>query len=169
MGFPESVLTSDEEIAAHLHPHWITLVPASCWLVIVCVAAGVGLAFLPVNGPQLSMVAAVLVVALVLLTWLTFIPWIRWRSTHYVFTTERVLVRRGVLRHTGHDIALTRINDVGFVLSLWDRMVGAGTLTIESAGELGQERLVNVPHAARVQQTLNRLIEDDAERHHRYY
>ena len=64
-----------------------------------------------------------------------------------------MLIRRGVFTHTGRDIALQRINDVGFVQSLWDRMVGAGTLTIESAGEQGQEELKNIPHSDRVQQS----------------
>ena len=38
----------------------------------------------------------------------------------------------------------------------------AGTLQIESSGEHGQENLVNMPRANQVQQTLNRLIENDA-------
>ena len=74
------------------------------------------------------------------------------------------MIRRGVLRHTGRDIALQRINDVGFSQSLWDRVVRAGTLTIESAGEHGQEDLHNIPRSNEMQQTLNRLIEQDGDR-----
>ncbi|MEP6599631.1 MAG: PH domain-containing protein [Actinomycetota bacterium] len=166
MAFPENVLTDDEQVVEHLHPHWVTLVPATLWLVVLCVASGIGIAFLPTGTAHGRLVLGVLLLTFLLLCWLTFIPWIRWRTTHYVFTTDRVIIRRGVLRHTGRDIPLVRINDVGFVLSLLDRLVGAGTLTIESAGEQGQERLVNVPRASRVQQTLNRLIEADDERRH---
>ena len=164
MAFPDKLLTRDEEIVEHLHPHWITLVPATRWLVVIFVASGVGIAFAPDGNAQKPVILLIIVAALALLCWLTFAPWIRWRTTHYVVTTQRVLIRRGVLRHTGRDIGLARINDVGFVLTLWDRMVGAGTLTIESAGEQGQQRLVNVPHAQRVQQTLNHLIEAEADR-----
>ena len=164
MPFPENLLTSDEEVVEHLHPHWITLVPAALWLVVICVATGFGIALLPQGSSRQVELIAVTVAALLLLSWLTFVPWIRWRTTHYVLTNERVLIRTGVLRHTGRDIGLARINDVGFVLTLWDRLVGAGTLTIESASEQGLQRLVNVPHAQRVQQTLNHLIEADAER-----
>jgi hypothetical protein len=53
---------------------------------------------------------------------------------------------------------------VAFSQSLWDRIVRAGTLTIESAGEHGQETLVDVPNSERQQQLLNRLIEEDADR-----
>ena len=107
---------------------------------------------------------AIIVVGLVLISWLSLSPWIRWRTTHYVFTTHRVLIRRGVLRHEGRDISLQRINDVGFSQSLWDRIVKAGTLAIESAGENGQETLSNIPRSDLVQQTLNRLIEQDSDR-----
>jgi uncharacterized membrane protein YdbT with pleckstrin-like domain len=167
MAFPDKLLTRDENVVEHLHPHWITLVPATLWLVLLCVLSGVGMAFAPDGNAHTPVILAIVVAALVLLSWLTFAPWIRWRTTHYVITSQRVLIRRGVLRHVGRDIGLARINDVGFVLTLWDRLVGAGTLTIESAGDLGQEKLVNVPHAERVQQSLNRLIDEDSQRHYR--
>jgi uncharacterized membrane protein YdbT with pleckstrin-like domain len=163
MAFPHNLMTADEEVVEHLHPHWITLAPATLWLVVVSGLTGVAIAFLPTGSAHSVALIVVLVAAFVLLCWLTFIPWLRWRTTHYVITNERVLLRRGILNHTGRDIALSRINDVGFVLSIWDRMVGAGTLTIESAGEQGQEKLANVPRAERVQQTLNHLIEQDNE------
>ena len=167
MAFPDKLMTRDEEIVEHLHPHWITLVPATLWLVVICVASGVGFAFAPNGSAHVLVIGVIAAVAVVLLCWLTFAPWIRWRSTHYVITTQRVLIRRGVLRHSGRDIGLARINDVGFVLTLWDRLVGAGTLTIESAGDLGQEKLVNVPHAERVQQTINHLVDQDSQRNYR--
>ena len=160
MAFPDKLLTDDEQVVEHLGPHWVTLLPATFWMVVVCVATGVTVARLPEGGAHHGLVFAVLAAAVLLLCWLTFTPWLRWRSTHYVLTTERVLVRSGVLRHTGRDIALARVNDVGFVLTLWDRMVGAGTIALESAGEQGQQLLVNVPHAQRVQHTINQLIDE---------
>jgi uncharacterized membrane protein YdbT with pleckstrin-like domain len=69
-----------------------------------------------------------------------------------------------VFTHKGRDISLQRINDVGFEQTLWDRIVGAGTLTIESAGEQGQETLTDIPNSDEMQQTLNRLIEEDGDR-----
>ena len=162
MSYPEKLLATDEEVVEHLHPHWITLVPATLWFILVCAAAGVGVYFAPDHGTKRTVVLLViLVVGVVLLLVLSLPPWIRWRTTHFVLTTHRVLIRRGVLTHTGRDIALQRINDVAFTQSLWDRLVGAGTLVIESAGEHGQEQLKNVPHSDDVQQTLNRLIEED--------
>jgi membrane protein YdbS with pleckstrin-like domain len=165
VAYPENLLGEDEKLVEHLHPHWITLVPATLWFVLICGGAGAAAYFAPDHGTiRTSVLIAIAVAGVVGLVWLAFAPWVRWRTTHYVFTTHRVLIRSGVLTHTGRDISLQRINDVGFHQSLWDRMVGAGTLTIESAGEQGQERLLNIPHSDRMQQTLNRLIEEDGER-----
>lgn len=168
MSYPEKILAEDEQVVEHLHPHWITLVPATLWLILICGLAGVAIGFGPDHGTgQTALLIAVGVVGFILLCWLTFKPWIEWRATHYVLTTHRVLIRRGVLRHVGRDISLQRINDVGFNQSLWDRMVGAGTLTIESAGEQGQEVLTNIPRSNQQQQLINRLIEEDSSRRSR--
>ena len=168
MAYPEKILADDEKVVEHLHPHWITLVPATLWFLVIAAAAGFGLTEIYDNmdsGTGRTVVVIIVVVlAVLLLCWLTFAPWIRWRTTHYVFTTHRVLIRRGVFTHSGRDISLQRISDVGFTQTLWDRMVRAGTLTIESAGEHGQETLMDVPNSEAMQQTLNRLIEQDGDR-----
>ncbi len=161
MGYPEKLLAEDEQVVSHLHPHWITLVPAAFWFVVICAAAGVGMAFLPDGSAHGPLLIAIVVVALILLAWLVLTPWITWATSHYVFTTHRVLIRRGILHHTGRDISLQRISDVAFSQTLLDRIVKAGTVIIESAGEHGQETLVNVPRSSDVQQMLNQLIEED--------
>jgi uncharacterized membrane protein YdbT with pleckstrin-like domain len=166
--YPEKILANDEKVVEHLHPSWITLVPATLWFLVICAAAGFGIGYAPGDGTaHKAFIIGVIVVAFVLLCWLTFAPWIRWRTTHYVFTSHRVLIRRGVFRRSGRDISLQRISDVAFTQSLWDRMVRAGTLTIESAGEQGQEVLDDIPRSDEMQQRLNRLIEEDSDRRSR--
>ena len=164
MPYPEKLLNDDEEIVEHLHPHWLTLVPAVAAFFVICGLSGMAVAFLPdgrtSHQAHQILLLVILVVALVLLLWLTLAPIIRWRSAHYVITNRRVLIRRGVLKHVGRDITLGRISDVAYEQTLWDRLFRAGTLHIESAGENGQETLVNIPRANDVQQTLNRLIDD---------
>lgn len=168
MSYPEKLLADDEEIVEHLHPHWITLVPAIVTFIVICAVSGVAIAFLPSSASHpaahQNLLLAILGVAVVLICWFSVGPLIRWRSTHYVITSHRVLLRRGVLRHVGRDITLARINDVSYEQSIWDRIVRAGSLTIESAGEQGQETLVDIPRANEIQQTLNRLIEEDSMR-----
>jgi len=167
VAYPDKLLQSDEKVVEHLHPHWITLVPATLWFILICAAAGLGIGFAPDGSAHSILIIAIIVVGFILLCWLSFKPWIEWRTTHYVFTTHRILIRRGVLRHAGRDISLQRISDVAFTQSLWDRIVKAGTVTIESAGEHGQETLTDVPRSEQQQQLLNRLIEEDASRRQR--
>jgi uncharacterized membrane protein YdbT with pleckstrin-like domain len=168
VGYPDKILANDEKVVEHLHPSWITLVPATLWLVVICAAAGAGIAYAPDDGTSRNVVIiGIIVVGFLLLCWLTFTPWIQWRTTHYVFTSHRVLIRRGVLRRTGRDISYQRISDVSFSQSLWDRIVRAGTVTIESAGEQGQEEMTNIPRSDDVQQMINRLIEEDGGRRSR--
>jgi len=156
VGFPESILTSDEEVVLHLRPHWRRLIAPVGWLVLV-VAAVTAAAVL--WGGTGALVLAVLGVGL--LAWLALWPWLEWRTTHYVFTTERVLVREGVLARHGRDIPLARINDVSFSHSLLERMLGSGTMTIESAGERGQVVLADLPRVEHTQSVLYELVEAD--------
>lgn len=164
MSYPEKLLADDERVVEHLHPHWITLVVPTLWFLVLCAATGAAVAFKPDGTTGTVFVYSVAAIAFVLFCWLCVTPWLSWRTTHYVITTHRILIRRGILHHTGRDITLGRISDVGFMRTLWDRMVNAGTLTIESAGEHGQETLEDVPHSDLVQQTINRLIEEDQDR-----
>ncbi len=164
MPYPKTLLADDEQVVAHLHPHWITLVPATSWCLVVLGAVGVGIAYLPSGSAHTPLLIAILVLGFLLLCRLTLLPLARWRTSHYMFTTHRVLTRRGVLRHVGRDIPLQHIHDVVVSQSLWDRIVADGTITIESGAEHGTETLNNLRRPGRVQQLLKRLIEEDAAR-----
>ena len=160
MGFPESVLTEDERVVVHVHPHWKALIMPVFWLVVAVAAVVVAWLFL---GDVFAVVIAV--VAAVLIAWLVIAPWLRWRTTHYVFTNERVILREGVFSRSGRDIPLGRINDVSFSHNLVDRVLGCGTLTIESAGERGQVTLTDLPRVEQTQSELYELVEADRQSH----
>jgi len=133
MAYPESVLTDGEQVVIHKHPHWKMLIlPVLIYLVVV--AGGAFLAAL-VGKQQWHLIAwiAIAVVGIPLVVWLTIIPFMRWRTTHFIVTTDRVMAREGVLNRTGLDIPLSRINSVKFVHGLIDRIWGAGTLIIEAS------------------------------------
>jgi uncharacterized membrane protein YdbT with pleckstrin-like domain len=89
---------------------------------------------------------------------------LRWRTTHHVITTHRVLLREGVLARRGRDIALSRIADVSFRQTLGQRLVRSGTLTIETLGDGGTTVLERVPDSDGVQQLLVALVAEDADR-----
>lgn len=164
MPYPDRLLAEDEQVVKHLHPHWLTLVvPVFFFLVIVGLGTFAALV-VPDGSSQQWLQLAIGVIGVVLLFWLVLIPFLRWKTTHYVITTHRVLIRTGVLNHVGRDINLQRINDVAFEQTLFDRLIGAGTLQVESAGESGQTVLKNIPHSDEVQQIINRLVEEYSQR-----
>ena len=82
-----------------------------------------------------------------------------------MFTNERIITRQGVFARVGRDIPLNRVNDVSFQHSFFERLLGTGTLTIESAGERGQVVLTEIPRVERVQSQLYELVEADHEAH----
>jgi uncharacterized membrane protein YdbT with pleckstrin-like domain len=164
VAYPDSLLADDERVVKHLHPHWITLV----WpivLLIVIVALGSFLAAIVPGGsvqtPGRIAIGAVAVVALLVVV---LVPYLRWRTTHYVLTTHRLMTRVGILNHTGRDIPLNRINNAMYEQSFFERIVNSGTLVVESAGEDGQQVFRNIPHADETQQLINRLVEGDHDR-----
>jgi len=95
---------------------------------------------------------------------LLIVPLLRWRTTTYELTTKRLRTRYGIVTRRGRDIPLTRINDVSFEKGVLDRLLGAGRLVVESAGEHGQIVLTDIPHVEYVQATLFRLVEDEQQR-----
>jgi len=149
------VLTKDERVVLHLHPHWKVLVRP----VLVLVAAIVAVVSAAIFASSNVLLLGVGVVALILVLWLSFWPWINRRATHYVFTTERVIMREGVFARDGRDIPLNRVNDVSFSHSFIERLLGTGKLTIESAGERGQVVLDDIPQVEKVQSQLYELTE----------
>jgi len=157
-------LSADEQPVLLLHPHWKTLIRPILLAVVVVAAALVAEALIP-SGPDATAVRLVIaVVALLALTlWLT-VPVLRWRTTTYELTTKRLRMREGIVTRRGRDIPLVRINDVSFEKGLLDRLLGAGRLVVESAGEHGQILLNDIPHVEQVQGTLFRLVEEEQRR-----
>ncbi len=162
MGFPDNMLVDDERVVLRLHPHWKRLVGAFIVTVLVVGLAVFGIVMSP--WPILSYVVAGVAVLLLILYPLR--RFLGWATTHYVFTSRRILLRSGILSRSGRDIPLDRINDVSFEHNLLERMLGCGTLIIESAGEHGQIVLTDIPRVEHTQSTLYQLVEEDSEPRH---
>ena len=169
MAYPEALLTEDERVGKHLHPHWITLV-FPVFLLVILVAGGAFAAAVAPDwgGARSGIRIGIGAVVLVALVWWVLIPVLRWRTTHYVLTTHRLMTRVGILSHRGRDIPLNRINNAIYEQTLWERVINSGTLMVESAGEDGQEVFHHIPNADQTQQLINRLVEEDHDRRLRY-
>ena len=101
MGFPENVLAKGERVERSLHPHWLTVViPTLLGLVLAALCAAI-VALTPDDetGNRIQLIAIIVLVLIAVP--LVVVPYLRWRTTHYVITTHRVMVRRGILTKTG--------------------------------------------------------------------
>lgn len=164
MAYPDDLLARDEKVVKHLHPHWITLVFPVFILVVVVAVGAFLVTILPDGGAHDPLLIAIGAVGLILLVWLVVVPLLRWRTTHYVLTTHRLMTRVGILNHRGRDVPLNRINNALYEQSIWDRIINSGTLMVESAGEDGQQVFNHIPRADETQQLVNRLVEEDHDR-----
>ena len=159
MAFPERVLSEDEELIYDLRPHWLTLVVPVLLTVAVVVAVGAAWVVMPAGDLQQPARMAVGVIGLAVLLATVVGRVLRWTTTHFVLTTERLIFRSGVVAKFGREIPLERINDVTFSQSLFERMIGAGDLLLESAGEHGQSRFSNIRDPEAVQLEIYRQME----------
>ena len=164
MPYPDKLLAEDEEVVRHLHPHWLTLFWPVVWFLVIVGGASFGMGMIPAGRQQGVIRLAIFVVAVLLLLTVVLVPVLRWKTTHYVITTHRLLFREGIASRHGRDIGLSRITDVSYRQTLWDRIINSGTLTIESAGESGSTVLKQIPDSEGVQQVLNHMVEEDADR-----
>jgi uncharacterized membrane protein YdbT with pleckstrin-like domain len=160
VAYPDDLLVPGEQIVMHKHPHWKMLVLPVLALLLV-VGIGTFLAAL-VRDQSWAPWAwlALAVVGLALVVWLTVVPVVRWRTTHFVVTTRRVLVREGVLSRQGIDIPMSRINSVQFRHTIVERLLGCGTLVIESASDEPLE-FDDVPGVERVHALLYQEVADE--------
>lgn len=160
MAYPDDLLVEGEQVVVHTHPHWKMLVVPVLVLLLVS-ATGSFLAALVSAQPWARWAwLGVALAGLGLVVRFTVLPVVAWRTTHLVVTTRRVLVREGVLTRQGMDIPMSRINSVQFRRTLGERVLGCGTLVIESASEEALE-FADVPGVEKVHGLLYQEAVDD--------
>jgi uncharacterized membrane protein YdbT with pleckstrin-like domain len=160
MGFPKRLLGDDESLVLHLRPHIKVLFWPAVVLVVVAPTAALLAGYVPDGFAQLWLRVAIAVVSVIIVLRWTAWPFIVWWNRIYVVTTDRLVIREGVFNRSGHDMPLVRLNDVSFEHSFWERLLGCGTLVVESAGERGQIHLEDIPQVEHVQRTLYQLSDD---------
>ena len=157
MPFPRRLLNDNETVVLDLRPHWWVLAGSS-----IVLAGSLVLAIVVSNVLHGAAHDPVLIASLVLVlvALARFVRrYARWATTNMVLTTDRLILRAGVLSKSGREIPLERINDLAYHQSLLERLIGAGDLVVESAGERGQETLRMVPSPEGVQQEIYRQME----------
>ncbi|RZS33862.1 PH (Pleckstrin Homology) domain-containing protein [Herbihabitans rhizosphaerae] len=162
MAYPDDLLSEGETVVLHKHPHWkMLLVPFVVLIVTLAIGIWLGILVQDAESPWNNIgLIAIGVVGLGLIVWLFLIPFVRWRTTHFIVTTDRVMAREGVINRTGIDIPLSRISSVRFEHGLIDRIVGCGTLIIESSSQEPLE-FDDIPKVEKVHTLIYREVNDN--------
>ena len=140
MPFPPQLLTDDEELVLDLRPHWWYLAPPGAVLV---VALLFGIASLTQDWPGVVEGAVGF--------------WVLGALGMSGPAVSRM--RKGIVAKQGIEIPLDRINTVFFGQTLFERMIGAGDLGIESAGEGGRQTFTDIRKPSIVQNEIYRQVE----------
>lgn len=159
MGLPRKFLGADEDVILHMRTHGKDLVLPVLGLVFLAALTWVSMAFMPPTWtPAGTWVVGVVVGVLFVL--MVLVPFLRWRTTTYTLTDRRVITRKGIINKSGHDIPLSRINNVTYDRSLLDRILGCGTLQLTTAAE-APVTLHDVPDVERVHVVMTELLFGD--------
>jgi uncharacterized membrane protein YdbT with pleckstrin-like domain len=160
MAFPKKYLNDGEEIIVDLRPHWLFMFGPSAAL-IAALALGIWVATAGDPPDWIRFPVAGLAVVALLFFLVRLAQWI---TTDFVLTTDRLIYRKGIVSRTGREIPLERINDVSFNQSLFQRMLRAGDLLVESGGERGQSSFGHFADPQGIQNEIHRAIEAAAAR-----
>jgi membrane protein YdbS with pleckstrin-like domain len=153
MGYPEKSLNPGEQLAIDVRPHWKYLAGPIFAVAVVVIGSVVALVEDVPHWAEIAL-AVLLVVCLV---WLLG-RYIKWVTTSFVVTTERLIMRKGVLRRSVREILLDRLTDITYNQSLLDRIMGCGDILLESPGRDSPETFPDLPHPVRIQNEIYRLI-----------
>ena len=145
-----SLLAGDENVVFTAHSHWKNIVVP----VLVIVATAGAAAFVLVElvpdpaeqaWQRWTVGALAALLALVFGVW----PILGWTASTDTLTTRRLISRRGVFSREGKDLPIDRVHSVSYRRSLVDRMLGCGTLVVQTAGENSDVELYDVAHIER--------------------
>lgn len=160
MGYPEDALGTGEAVLIHTRTHWKALLGSIVWLVVGIVGFVLLMVLLP-SGNVEDVLRWVGIAALaVLVLWFALSPLIGWLSSSYTITTQRIMERNGIIRQTGRNIPLRRVSGVSFEKGAIDRVLGCGTLLIESSADTSNVVFKDVPDVENVQRVLTDLVTD---------
>lgn len=156
MGLNKRDLASGENIVFHTRAHWKVIVLPLLVLIIV----GGGASWLLTKTTMLWLQWTIIAVAAVAIIIGTMVPILHWTSSTDTLTTHRLISREGILRRVRRDIPLDRVHAVNRERSFVDRMLGSGTLIVQSAGADSDVLLEDIPRLKQRHMQLQEILMD---------
>lgn len=155
MSYPTKLLTDNEEVKLDVHPHWSALWPV-VWPSLALGAITILMANIGrLHGPVST---AVLVVWVIGLLW-SGLKLANYYATDFVVTNMRIVFRRGLIQRSEQGIPLDQVTNTRVLRGIFERMLGNGTLVVESAGRNSKEYFNDIAHTEQVQRLILTLME----------
>jgi uncharacterized membrane protein YdbT with pleckstrin-like domain len=153
----EYVLPTERRVI-RFRRHWAVIVSEVLLAVILFVLLALGAAFLPQNVvlDNLFWYGALLVLLR------TSYKVSEWWVEKVVVTDKRVMLTQGIFTHKVGMMPLTKVTDLSFVRTLNGRLLGYGTMVIESAGQIqALNRIDFLPDPEEVYEAISELVFGD--------
>jgi uncharacterized membrane protein YdbT with pleckstrin-like domain len=156
MGISQKYFNHDEVLVLDLHPHWWRFVKPS----LVLLAALAAIAYNnEIPNEFLKDLVLIIAQAFTGLAVLNLAAQaLKWYRTHFVLTSQRVIFQSGVIARTRVEISLHKINLINFHQSVFERLINAGDIVIESGAEDGVETFNDVPDPQQVQALIHTWV-----------
>lgn len=168
MGFSERSLLEGEEIVLDVRPHWVALIAPLVVTAVIAVAYGWAVMTFVGAGTQPILVKAITwgggAIAAALFLAFPARRIASWSTAHLVVTTDRVIHRQGLIARSSMEIPLEALTDVRFRQGILERLLGAGDLILESAGERGRQVFGDVRDPEAIQRVIHEQGEENKRR-----
>ena len=142
-----------EYVIARLHPHARVLFWPVILFLAVCGGLGFGAGRLPEEWQNLALLALGGVIVLVG----SVVPLLRWAAHSYTVTTERTVLRSGILRRVRREVRHDRAIDLAVHKGALQTLFGSGDIVITVSADYEVE-LRDVPSVDLVATVLDELM-----------
>jgi uncharacterized membrane protein YdbT with pleckstrin-like domain len=140
-------LKKEEKILIIIRQHWIKLVlPFFIWLL----AAVLLISLAKTTGFIITLVAALY----------PMYEYLNWKSNLWCVTNVRVVDESGFFSRYSKESPLDKINNVEYDQSIWGRILGFGSVDIQTAAELGETTYEMIHHPKLLKDTITHAQEE---------
>ena len=145
-------LKKDEKILIIIRQHWLRLVlPVFAWLILTIILLW-----------WLHNATAFIIILLSALY--PMIEYINWKNNIWCVTNLRVVDESGFFGRYSKESPIDKINNVEYDQSIWGRLLGFGSVDIQTAAELGETKYEFIHHPKLLKDTITHAQEENKKR-----
>jgi uncharacterized membrane protein YdbT with pleckstrin-like domain len=86
--------------------------------------------------------------------------WLQRYFTRYTLTSERLIVKRGILSKIVDDVELYRIRDTRTEQTFWERLLDIGTIEVNGTDQTGTLLITKISNPHEKREAIRRLSEE---------